>query len=113
MNSQRHINVRTKNRFCNKKVKRRQNKELQRSVKTACKSENLEKTTSKHQTSQSQAQKRLQTHKSRLQPIKRTLIQIFCSLSSSTANGRVIRVFSLYVEVLGIMEEKEKGTRGR
>lgn len=60
-----------------------------------------------------QAQKRLQTHKSRLQPIKRTLIQIFCSLSSSIANGRVIRVFSLYVEVLGIMEEKERGTRGR
>ena len=84
--------------FVTKKVKRRQNKELQRSVKTACKSENHEKTTSKHQTSQSQAQKRLQTHKSRLQPIKRTLVQIFCSLISSIANGRVMWVFSLYVE---------------
>lgn len=40
-----HVDVRTKNHFCNKKVKRRQNKELQRSVKTACKSENHEKTT--------------------------------------------------------------------
>lgn len=58
MNSQKHINVRTKNRFCNKKVKRRQNKELQRSVKTACKSENHEKTTSKHQTSQSTSTKK-------------------------------------------------------
>lgn len=31
--------------FVTKKVKRRQNKELQRSVKTACKSEDHEKTT--------------------------------------------------------------------
>jgi hypothetical protein len=31
--------------FVTKKVKRRQNKDLQRSVKTACKSENHEKTT--------------------------------------------------------------------
>jgi hypothetical protein len=88
---------------------------LQRSVKTACKSENHAKTTSKHQTSQSDK------HEKKAANAQITLtassiwriLRLFYSPYCCPANERLMRVFSSYVEGLGIMEEKERGIRGR